>query len=165
MQHYCICTYDCYICNIIAFSYFSMTYFTGRIDTFGALSSSICLIHCLLTPFIFAAQACTSSCCETTPFWWQWIDCLFLFLSFYAVYRSAKTTSKNWLKYGLWLSWCLLFLFMLNEAINWAQIPENAHFIPAFSLIALHLYNQKFCQCQGNNCCIDNNYSYGKRRN
>ena len=45
-------------------------------DFIGALASSLCLVHCLLTPVLFIVKACTSSasCCAGAPVWWQVID-------------------------------------------------------------------------------------------
>ena len=38
-------------------------------DIFGAAASSLCLIHCLLTPVIFVVQASAFSCSEASPIW------------------------------------------------------------------------------------------------
>jgi|GEM_PF-3179353 len=46
-------------------------------DFIGAMSSGLCLMHCLATPFLFIAKACTATCCADTPSWWQLIDYLF----------------------------------------------------------------------------------------
>ena len=74
-------------------------------DTIGALSSGLCMIHCLATPFFFFATTCSASCCSTAPSWWQWLDYFFLIISFIAVKRSAKLTNSNLVKYSLWMSW------------------------------------------------------------
>ncbi len=122
-------------------------------DTIGVLSSGLCMIHCLATPFFFVATACSASCCSDTPLWWQWIDYFFLIISFIAVRHSTISTNSIYVELGLWLSWLGLLIFVLNAKFLWFFANPNAKFIPAFSLIALHLYNLKYCQCQKKDCC------------
>lgn len=124
-------------------------------DSIGAAASFLCLVHCVVTPFIFVAQVCTASCCETAPDWWKWVDYFFLVVSFFAVYRSAATTSRYWMKLALWISWEALFLMILNEHFGWATLPSWAIYIPALALVFLHLYNWKYCRCEEDTCCTD----------
>ena len=126
-------------------------------DTLGALSSSLCLAHCVFTPFLFVIQS-HAACCsvESVPFWWKSIDILFLIISFFAIQRSVKTTSKNWMKYALWFTWFLLFLVIANEHFSWVSLPEQSVYVPALSLVFLHIYNSKYCQCASDTCCATN---------
>lgn len=125
-------------------------------DNIGALASTLCMIHCFATPFIFITQAHAATCCSSaTPNWWKWIDYLFLTIAFFAVYRSAKTTSSNWMKKGLWISWTALFLVIINEKIGFIHLPEFITYIVASSLVILHLYNRRYCQCKTEDCCIN----------
>ncbi|MFK7796305.1 MAG: MerC domain-containing protein [Aureispira sp.] len=50
---------------------------TQKSDFFGAAASTLCLIHCLITPFIFVAQTCSRTCCSDAPIWWRMIDVVF----------------------------------------------------------------------------------------
>ena len=122
-------------------------------DFVGAAASALCLVHCIATPFLFIAMTCTDTCCESSPVWWQWLDYFFLIISFFAVYRAAKTTTKPWMKYTMWISWVLLFLTILNEKLQWISLFESAFYFPAMALVALHLYNLKYCQCKEDHCC------------
>ena len=123
-------------------------------DLIGVLSSALCMIHCLATPFFFIAATCSVSCCsQTTPLWWQWIDYIFLLISFIAVRQTATLTNLKLIKYGLWISWTFLFVFILNEKFLWFTAPQYAKFIPAFSLIGLHIYNLMYIKCSKPNCC------------
>ena len=122
-------------------------------DTIGALSSGLCMIHCLATPFFFVAATCSANCCSTAPLWWQWIDYFFLFVSFIAVRNSTIVSNSKLVKLGLWLSWVALVIFVLNIKFLWFDISTNTKFIPAFSLIGLHLYNLKYCQYKTKKCC------------
>ena len=127
-------------------------------DNIGVLASSLCLIHCIITPFIFIAQSCTASCCDASPVWWQWIDYVFLVISFFAVYRSTQTTSKSIMKPLLWISWFIFFISILNERLNLFMAPQMFMNIAAINLVILHLYNLKFCQCKNDKCCSNNEW-------
>ncbi|MCP4440052.1 MAG: MerC domain-containing protein [Aureispira sp.] len=132
---------------------------TQKSDLFGAAASSLCLIHCLATPFIFVAQSCSASCCTDSPIWWSAIDYMFLVISFLAIYWSVRTTSSQAIKYGLWGSWLLLLAVLLNEKMDWIHLSYGTNYLPAIALISLHLYNKKYCQCAGEECCAVKVYS------
>ena len=124
-----------------------------KTDLIGAVTSTLCLIHCIATPFIFIAQSCSMVCCDSAPVWWGAIDYFFLVISFFAVYRSTQTTSSNLIKPFLWLSWSVLFIIIMNEKRAWFPLGEQAIYFPALTLIVLHLYNKKYCQCTTTKCC------------
>lgn len=124
----------------------------NKSDLIGAFASGLCLLHCVAVPLLFIVQTSSVSCCEASPYWWKWLDYLFLIISFMAIYRSNKTTTKRWIGKALWLSWGTLAFLILNEKLEWFSIPEFTIYIPALALIFLHLYNQKYCQCDEN--CI-----------
>tara|TARA_B100001250_G_C19738662_1_gene762032 strand:+ start:602 stop:1036 length:435 start_codon:yes stop_codon:yes gene_type:complete len=122
-------------------------------DAIGAFASGLCMLHCLATPFFFIASACSSSCCNNAPAWWQWMDYLFLAISFFAIKQVVKSSMKEWVTQGLWINWVILFFFIINVKLEWFQLAENLKFIPAFTLVFLHLYNMKYCQCDAKECC------------
>ena len=126
-------------------------------DRIGIIASSLCMIHCIITPFIFVAKACTEICCAETPLWWQIIDYLFLIISFTAIYFITKNNKSIWFKILFWLPWVVLFLTLLNHTFVLIQIPKNFIYIPALSIVVLHLYNLKYCKCQDENCCAIEN--------
>lgn len=123
-------------------------------DTLGVLASTLCLIHCVATPFIFMIQTCSVACITGAPVWWKFIDYFFLIVSFVAIYRSTETTTKKWMKFSLWFSWFILLIVILNEKALWFTLDERVIYIPALSLIILHLYNRKYCQCKEHKCCV-----------
>ncbi|NQY04983.1 MAG: MerC domain-containing protein [Flavobacteriaceae bacterium] len=124
-------------------------------DTIGALSSGLCLAHCITTPLIFLFQPLTSQFEKPIPFWWKILDFIFLFISFFAVYWSSKNSSKSWVKIALWFSWILLTAAILNEKVGVFHLPELAVYIPAISLVFLHFYNRKYCTCSDESCCAN----------
>lgn len=123
-------------------------------DSLGAVLGSLCLIHCIVTPFLFVAQACSSSCCDESPVWWQSMDYIFLALSFFAVYYSGRKSNKTIVKFALWISWLGLFVTVMNEKLAIVTLPEIYKHIIALTLVTLHLYNQKYCQCKDDTCLI-----------
>jgi len=125
----------------------------NKSDSLGVISSGLCMIHCLATPFFFVAAACSKSCCSAAPSWWLYIDYVFLIISFVAVLYSTKDSTYNFVKLGLWLSWLGLFVFILNISYGFIDISDDVKFIPAFSLIGFHLYNARFCKCVDKKCC------------
>lgn len=121
-------------------------------DPIGAMASSLCLIHCIATPFIFIAQPLAAE--EAAPTWWKSLDYVFLCISFFAVYWSVRKTSKSWMKYALWISWVVLTGAILNEKLELFHLTEFSVYIPATALIILHFYNRKYCQCANEECCV-----------
>ena len=124
-------------------------------DSVGALASFLCLIHCVFTPFIFISQACAVSCCEESPIWWQSIDYVFLIISFFAIFKSAKTSSNKVLKALLWCFWGVLCLLILNKSIQLFLVSHNFMYSAAILLSILHLYNLRYCQCKTKGCCVN----------
>ena len=110
-------------------------------DLIGAIASFTCMIHCIATPFLFIASACSKSCCSAAPTWWGWLDFIFLFISFFAVYRSTRTTSKQWMRSTLWTAWAALFTAIVLEQSDWIYFSEYFKYTAAISLIGVHLYN------------------------
>ena len=131
-----------------------MVLYKKKSDTIGIYASSLCLVHCLATPLLFIAQT-QMLCCEiSVPVWWKALDIFFLAISFFAIYWSVRSTSKQWMKLALWITWLALSFIIINEKVNWFSIPEYAIYIPSLSLVFLHFYNRKFCRCKEDKCCI-----------
>lgn len=126
----------------------------SKSDIVGILASSLCLIHCTFTPFIFVVQAHLAHHDAEVPFWWSILDYIFLVVSFVAVYWSTKTTGKSWVKPAFWIAWSLLFLILINEKLHLLHIPEAAIFFPSLGLVFLHFYNKKYCKCKDDTCCV-----------
>ena len=123
-------------------------------DLFGVLASSLCMVHCLATPLIFVVQASTAVCSEVGPLWWRLMDYLFLVVSIIAIYQSAKTTASPWMPKAMYVGWGILAFLILNESLHVLPIPHLLIYLPAFSLVFLHLYNRKYCQCEAAQCCV-----------
>lgn len=122
-------------------------------DSLGILASSLCLVHCLVTPFLFLAQAGSIISEGIHPFWWKSLDFIFLGLSFIAVYRTTQTTANKKIKYLFWIFWALLFVIVVNEKLGLLPIAEEVMYVVTISLVGLHIYNQKYCMCKNEKCC------------
>ena len=118
-------------------------------DTLGALASSFCLVHCILTPVLLLSQF--------SALWWGNLDYVFLGLSLFAVTKSAKQSAKQVMKPALWLVWLTLAFLLVNEKFHGIELPEILTYISAVSLAALHVYNLKYCQCETEDCCVNEN--------
>jgi len=132
----------------------------NKSDIMGSLASTLCLIHCLATPFLFAAHLGGVGHHHghhhgASPFWWQLIDIAFLVLSFGAVYWSAQKSSKKWMKYALFISWTALAFVLFNEKLELFHLAEEVIYLPTLGLIGFHLYNRKYCQCE-QSCEVEN---------
>ena len=115
---------------------------TYKEDLIGASASFLCLIHCLATPFVFLVKSSAAVCCSDTPTWWQAMDYIFLVVAFFAVVHVTNNQrSKEWMKFSLVVSWLGLLLVTLNSTYFLFHISNKLAYIPAISLVCLHLYN------------------------
>ena len=122
-------------------------------DNIGIVAGFLCAIHCIATPFLFIAKACTATCCSDAPSWWLIIDYLFLIISFMAIFFTSKNLTIKWLKNAFWISWIVLLFTIANHSINIISLPKNSIYIPSILIVILHFYNLQFCKCQNETCC------------
>ena len=132
-----------------------MTLLNQKSDNIGAIASTLCLIHCIASPTLFIAQSCSITCCNGSPVWYSSLDYFFLIISLFSVHQSTQNTSKNWIKLALWISFLGLLIVVINEKISLFYTNDNFLYIPAISLITLHLYNRNYCKCDSTKCCTN----------
>ena len=128
----------------------------NKSDSLGVFAGALCMLHCLATPFLFIAVAGSSTHGVDAPTWWLTINYLFLIISFIAVYRSVQTTSNRIMKPLFWLSWIVLAVVIVNEQVHFIHLAEVYSYLAASFLVGLHFYNQKYCKCDDDHCCVDN---------
>lgn len=121
-------------------------------DKIGIVSSALCMIHCIGTPFIFFAKACQTTCCSDAPLWWLIIDYIFLVISFIAIYYTTKKKINAWLNKFFWASWITLFFAVIEHSFSLSLVPNYFIYIPAFLIILLHFYSLKYCKCLEESC-------------
>jgi hypothetical protein len=122
-------------------------------DQIGAVSSALCMLHCLATPFLFLSQSSLIFISVDFTLPWFIINYIFLFISFIAIYYSVKNSSNRFIRIFLYLFWAVLSGLIINESLGILSIPETATYLSASSLICLHIYNLKYCRCDDENCC------------
>ena len=122
-------------------------------DHLGILTNVACMLHCLATPLLFVTQAQVSTLTLEVPFFWIFINYLFLFVSLAAISRSVQNSSNSYVKIFLISTWIFLGFFILNENFEIFHIPELFTYLAAITLSALHLYNLKYCSCKDDECC------------
>jgi len=123
-------------------------------DYLGIFASSVCIIHCAITPLLFLTQAQLLNASFLTPEAWKSLNYLFLAFSALAVYRSFQNSTNFYVKWLLIFSWIALSGFILNELFEVVHLAEAFTYIPAASLCGLHIYNLKYCQCDDDDCCV-----------
>ena len=116
-------------------------------DIYGIIVCTLCVLHCFATPIIFLSVAASNDNNISPPLLWKNLDYLFLVISLFIVYNSAKNTTKPIMKYILRISWLVLFLVISNEKIDVFHIPELVTYITSINLAVVHLYNYRYCRC------------------
>ena len=123
-------------------------------DKIGIISSTLCMIHCIGTPFLFIAKACSPTCCSDAPTWWLMIDYLFLVISFFAIFHTTNSSTSLWLRIFFWITWSILFFSIVDHTFNYNIFPKNFTYFPGLTIVALHFYNLKINKCENKNCEI-----------
>ena len=120
-------------------------------DNIGATFSTLCVIHCFATPFLFLTQ----SYMLVVPGWSQALNYIFLALSFFAVYKTSQNSSNQIVKTLLFVFWGILAILLISEEFELFHLPEFITYLTGLTLAGLHIYNKKYCQCVDDECCVD----------
>jgi len=127
----------------------------SKSDIFGLVASSLCMVHCLATPFLFAAQAAVgATCSDIGPLWWKMIDFFFLVITFFAIVYTVKSTLLKWMPLVLYVLWTVLAILVVNKFFHIVHVPHTIIYIPAIALSLLHLYNWNYCRCHEDRCSV-----------
>ena len=122
-------------------------------DNLGILSSTLCFIHCFVTPFVYISFASLFNQNDFLSFSWKGVNIIFIVFSLIAVNRSTKKTTSKIIKPIFWFSWSFLFFVLFNEEVKFIELPELVSYLSALNLAGIHVYNLKFCGCKDENCC------------
>lgn len=105
-------------------------------DWLGIASASLCVVHCLFTPFlIFLA---------TNFSWWHDVSYLFLLISFFAAYEASKHTDNKKALGIIWSSFALLSVCVIFE--DDYRILHEISYLASLGLIIGHIYNLRYCK-------------------
>ncbi len=123
----------------------------------GVFSSILCIIHCLITPFVLVVIPSSSMMTKggDSYDWWLWLDVLFLIISFVAVFKATQQSKQMWMKISMALSWIILSFFVFNERLDGIKFSLDLVYFPAVALTVLHLLNRRKCRCE-EGCCEKN---------
>ena len=119
-------------------------------DQIGIAASGLCLVHCLLMPFVLAfwlqADLCTAGAdCGEGTIGFNY-DYLFLAFSAVAVWLASGHCSRYWVKALMLGSFALLAGGILLEPV--LEGAHHATIFAAVGLAAAHLFNWSYCrQC------------------
>jgi hypothetical protein len=107
-----------------------------KFDIIGILSASICLVHCIATPFLIVLGASFL----TQPF----IKYVFLITSFVAVFKTTNKSKNTKISILLLISfWGFLFTTLFDEQYEWLHFLT---YLFSFLIILGHLLNIKYCK-------------------
>lgn len=112
-------------------------------DLIGILASSLCLIHCVITPFLFLSNflivSQTSGGKQEVLLLWKVLEFGFLILSIWAIYRVTRQKKSVWISFAMYTAWIFLALSVLLELSDVHFFEEQPKYIAAAVLIILHL--------------------------
>lgn len=126
-------------------------------DIIGIAASSLCAVHCAITPLIFMAKPYLDGgaichqdgCCAAAPLGWRMFDWVFLAVSLLAVWYSAKRTPKASYRFLLWGAWVVLSIGLVIGG----QIGHGLMYFGSFCLVVIHFLNIRHCKaCQDEIC-------------
>lgn len=117
-------------------------------DWLGAAASGLCVIHCTLTPLLFAARPMLESTLDVHAHgsgFWALLDYLFLILSLAAVWYSARHTGHTGIKWILWGAWGIFAIGLLSEPFHFSY-GKWFMYAGSITLVVAHLYNHRYCK-------------------
>jgi hypothetical protein len=120
-----------YICNIVAFNMIKF-----KSDWLGIVSASLCVVHCLFTPFLIFITSNFS--------WWYEASYLFLLISFFAAYEASNHTDSRIALSIIWSSFALLAVCLLFEEDYY--ILHDISYLASLGIILGHIYNLRYCK-------------------
>lgn len=110
-----------------------LKYKTKNYDLLGVSAALLCLVHCLVFPLLIFIPLGISH----NPY----IDLLFLTLGIWSVYKTARGSKSNSVKYLLAIGILLISISVgMDIFLHW---HSPLMYIGAFALIAGHLINLK----------------------
>jgi hypothetical protein len=114
-------------------------------DLLGVVASSLCLIHCVLTPFLFFSSVLVVISPHGNegeiPLFWKALEIIFLIISFWSVRQAKRKSLQSWIGYGLYLVWTILAITVISELLHVLFLGDYLKYIAVIVLIILHLYN------------------------
>lgn len=123
-------------------------------DWLGAAASSLCVVHCMLTPLFFVAKPVFSMAMHPHAHGhglWGYLDYVFLVLSLLAVWYSSEHTTHATLRWVLWASWVAFAIGLFFEPFD-LPYGQWLMYMGSISLIIAHVKNYHHCHRAGLEC-------------
>ncbi len=109
----------------------------AKSDIVGIIASSVCIIHCMLTPLIAIIFS------EVIKDKYELLNYLFLLISLVSVVLSVKSSKHPFIKGLLIYFWIQLSVSLFFEDKN--IIFSILMYFSAIGLIGIHVLNIKYC--------------------
>jgi hypothetical protein len=114
-------------------------------DLLGITASSLCLVHCMLTPVLFISTAVFAlpipDHSQDIPLFWKGIELFFLALSFWSVQQVVKQKPPRWLSGLFFVMWFILVGLVLLEWAHLHVLGDYPKYATGLALIGLHLFH------------------------
>jgi len=110
----------------------------NKSDIVGIIASSICIVHCVITPLIAVLFS------KIVKEKYELLNYVFLIISLISVIISIKTTKNELLKGLLLFFWIQLSVGLVLEDKN--IIFSILMYFSALGLIVTHILNIKYCK-------------------
>lgn len=114
-------------------------------DFVGVIASLLCLIHCIVTPFLFLSSVLIvippHGHNDEFPLIWSALEICFLALSYWSVRQTSRKTNLSWISYALHIAWSLLAVSVLFELADIHVLGEFLKYASTSFLIVLHFYH------------------------
>lgn len=110
-----------------------------KFDIIGIVSSGLCLVHCLITPLLLTTQSLLLKFSEN----WEYLDYVFVIMSFVAVYFAANHTHSKSIAILLWIFFTLfLFSMIFQHDFDWLIYIAYGS---SMALAITHIINIRHC--------------------
>lgn len=109
----------------------------SKADYIGITGSVLCIIHCLITPFLLVSSTLLAD--RTLRIGFLSLDYVFIGINIIAVYFAARRAGQPVVKAGLWSFLGLFAVGLLLEDVH--EAFEYLAYTASAGLIAMHLLN------------------------
>ncbi len=109
---------------------------TSKADYIGITGSTLCIIHCVLTPFLLLTVNFGS---EGLKLGYLSLDYVFILVNIFAVYHATRHTHSLLIKRALWIFLSLFTACLLLEDVS--ERFEYLGYAASLGLVATHLVN------------------------
>jgi hypothetical protein len=105
-------------------------------DYIGIASASLCVVHCVITPFLILFF--------TNTVWWEKFSYFFLLLSFISAFQATEHSKNRKILSLIWCSFALLAIGIIFED-DFPKL-EIISYLASLCLIIGHILNIRYCK-------------------